>query len=38
MTALALLRRTRQFLARLAAEEPAPGTPEVWLAGLRLGG
>jgi len=38
MAALALLRRARQVLARLAAEEPEPGTPEVWLAGLRLGG
>lgn len=38
MSAFVLLRRVRQILARLAAEEPEPGTPEVWLAGLRLGG
>jgi len=38
MTALALLRRVRQILARLAADEPEPGTPNVWLAGLRLRG
>jgi hypothetical protein len=38
MTALVLLRRARQFLARLAAEEPESGAPDVWLAGLRLGG
>lgn len=38
MTALALLHRARQILARLGAEAPEPGTPDVWLAGLRLGG
>ncbi|MFI6405598.1 hypothetical protein [Streptomyces sp. NPDC050548] len=38
MTALALLRRARRILARLAAEESTPGTPDAWLAGLRLGG
>jgi hypothetical protein len=38
MIALVLLRRVRQTLARLAAEESEPGTPDVWLAGLRLGG
>ncbi len=40
MTVLVLLRRIRQFLARLAAEEPEPGTPEPepWLAALRLRG
>jgi len=38
MTALALLRRARQILARLADGESAAGTPDVWLAGIRLGG
>ena len=38
MTALALLHRVRQILARPSAEEPEPGTPDVWLAALRLGG
>ena len=38
MIALVLLRRARRILARLAAAEPEPGTPDVWLAGLRLGG
>ncbi len=38
MTVLVLLRRARQFMARLAAEEPEPGTPEPWLAALRLRG
>lgn len=38
MTAHALLRRARQILVRLAAGESKPGTPDVWLAGLRLGG
>lgn len=38
MTVLVFLRRVGQFLARLAAEEPEPGTPEPWLAALRLRG
>ena len=38
MTVLVLLRRVRQFLARSAAEDPEPGTPELWLAALRLRG
>lgn len=38
MTVLVLLRRARQFLTRLAAEEPDAGTPEPWLAALRLRG
>lgn len=38
MTVLVLLRRVRQFLARPATEEPEPGTPELWLAALRLRG
>jgi hypothetical protein len=38
MTARTLIHRARQILARLIAEDREPGSPDIWLAGLRLGG
>lgn len=44
MTALVLTRKIRRFFALLAPADHAPdasnapGTPDAWLAGLRLGG